>query len=213
MRRVLNRLPSVIVAAALVAVAPAVEAAILEDFPFSDANDTPLDSVANAVNPSNTWVLGGNSFDPSAVLNGSFRINKSSAGLATSHIDIANVTTGKVWLVAEIAGWNYTSTASATSEEVRFAFLDNDNSPPSGSTITAQMDIRRSGSALALVGRGALGTGASDVSGEIPLPLVRSTPFTMVLELDKGMDQYTVYYKDNTNPFLPLGTGNLGAVR
>jgi hypothetical protein len=131
--------------------------------------------------------------------------------LATAHIDIANVTTGKVWLVAELAGWNYTSTPSATSEEVRLAFLDNDNMPPSGSTITAQMDIRRSGDALALVGMGALGTGATNVAGSYALPLVRSTPFTMVLELDKSLDQYSVYYKDNADPFQLLGTANLGA--
>lgn len=204
-----KRFSSVLVFAALVA-GSTVHAAILEDFPFSDANDTPLDSAANVVNPSNSWILSGNSLDPSAVLNGNYRITKSSAALASAHIDIANVTTGKVWLVAEIAGWNYTSTPSGTSEEVRLAFLDNDNSPPSGSTITAQMDIRRSGAGLALVGRGALGTGASDVSGEFPLPLSRNTPFTMALELDKNADQYTVYYKDNLNPFLPLGTGNLG---
>jgi hypothetical protein len=199
------------VAVSLATGASVAEAAILEEFTFSEPNDTPLDVVANSINPSNTWILGGNSFDPSAVLDGNFRITKSSAQLATAHIDIANVTTGKVWLVAEVAAWNYTSTPSATSEEVRFAFLDNDNDPPGGSTITAQMDIRRQGSALALVGIGALGTGASNVAGSYALPLVRSTPFNMVLELDKNLDQYSVYFKDNTDPYQLLGTANLGA--
>ena len=53
-------------------------------------------------------------------------------------------------------------------------------------------------------------TGASDVAGAYALPLVRSTPFTMVLELDKGLDQYTVYYKDDTAPYATLGSGALG---
>jgi hypothetical protein len=189
----------------------AADAAVLEEFTFSEPNDTPLDVAANSINPANTWILGGASFDPSAVSNGNYRITKAATALATAHIDMANVTSGKVWLVAEIAGWNYTSTASSPSEEVRFAFLDNDNSPPSGSTITAQMDIRRQGAGLALVGIGALGTGATNVAGSYALPLVRSTPFQMALELDKTLDKYSVYYKDDTNPYQLLGTAELGA--
>ena len=77
------------------------------------------------------------------------------------------------------------------------------------------MDIRRSAAspttALSLTGIGALGTGATDISGTFTLPLVRSTPFTMVLELDKTLDQYSVYYKDNTAAFALLGTAELGA--
>jgi len=116
-----------------------------------------------------------------------------------------------VWLVAELSGWNYTATPSGTSEEVRLAFLDNDPPASNSSTITAQMDIRRSATALQLVGIGALGTGATNVAGNFPLPLVRSTPFTMVLELDKTLDKYSVYCKDNTAPFALLGTAELGA--
>jgi hypothetical protein len=197
-------------AIALAVSVPSTHAAVLEEFTFSEPNDTPLDVAANSVNPANTWILGGASFDPSAVLNGNYRITKAATNLATAHIDMANVTTGKVWLVAEIAGWNYTSTASSPSEEVRFAFLDNDNSPPSGSTITAQMQINRSGAGLALVGN-ALGTGSTNIAGSYALPLVRSTPFQMTLELDKNLDQYSVYYKDDTNPYQLLGTANLGA--
>jgi hypothetical protein len=57
----------------------------------------------------------------------------------------------------------------------------------------------------------ALGTGSSNVSATLPLALVRSTPLTIVLELDKTLDQYSVYYRDNVGPFTPLGTANLGA--
>jgi hypothetical protein len=32
-----------------------------------------------------------------------------------------------------------------------------------------------------------------------------------VLELDKVLDQYSVYYQDGANPFVLLGTANLGA--
>ena len=212
MSLVLKLCPCVIVAAAMTAAISPARAVILEDFPFSDSNGTTLDAAANTINIANTWQLGGESWDPSVVNNGAYRITKTSTNLATAHIDMANVTTGKVWLVAEIAGWNYTATASSPSEQVRFAFLDNDNAPPSGSTITAQMDIRRSGGGLALVGIGALGTGATNITGQYSLPLVQTNPFTMVLELDKDADQYSVYYKDGGGSFAAIGApGLLGA--
>ena len=197
-------------AVAFAGIAPTAKALVLEDFPFNDVNSTPLDSTENMAHVGNNWFLGGNAWDPSTTLDGKFRISKTSTGLATSFIDIANVSTGKVWLVAEYSGWNFTSTPSSTSEEIRFAFLDNDPPVAGSSTVTAQMDIRRSASALQLVGMGALGTGATNVAGNYALPLVRSSPFTMVLELDKGLDQYSVYYKDNTAPFAKLGTAELG---
>ena len=210
MPRVFTLLRIAILLSALAVATPAAQAVILEDFPFSDPNDTPLDNVVNTINLTNTWILGGNSWDPSAVVNGSFRIDKTSTSLATAHIDIANVTTGKVWLVAEMSGWNYTATPSSTSEEVRLSFLDNDNDPPSGSTITAQMQINRSGGGLALVGNALPAGTATNIAGSYALPLVRSSPFAMVLELDKNLDQYSVYYKDDTDPYQLLGTGELG---
>ena len=201
----------VAVAFIVFAVAPSASALVLEDFTFNDVNSTPLDAVENTAHVGNNWTLSGNSWDPSTTFDGSYRITKTSTGLANAHIDIANVTAGKVWLVAELAGWNYTSTASSTSEEVRLAFLDNDSTPPSGSTITAQMDIRRSVQRAATRRNCALGTGASNVAGSFALPLTRSTPFTMVLELDKTLDQYSVYYKDDTAAYALLGTAELGA--
>lgn len=189
-------------------------AAILEDFTFSDSNGTPLEAAANSANPNNTWSVTGTGtgeLTNSSVFNGSFRIQKTTSNQSTNFLDIANVTSGKAWLVAETSGWLFTSTASSISEEVRFAFLDNDNPPTFGSVITAQMRIVRSGAGLSLVGTGALGEGASDIAGGYSLPLQRTTPFTMVLELDKELDQYSVYYKDDTSPFQLLGTANLGA--
>ena len=41
---------------------------------------------------------------------------------------------------------------------------------------------------------------------DLPLSLTRSTNLTIVLELDKNLDQYSIYYKDGANPFAQLGT-------
>jgi hypothetical protein len=89
---------------------------------------------------------------------------------------------------------------------VRFSFLNNDSDPPAGSTITAQMRIVRTADALELAGTGALGTGAQDIGPTYALPLTQTDPFTMVLELDKTVNQYSVYYKDGNDPFVLMGT-------
>lgn len=162
--------------------------------------------------PSNTWLTQNNAVE-SVVNAGKFRINKQTVATQVGNtLDIADVTTGKTWLVAEIAGWNYTTTASSPLERVRFGFLDNNDPVAAGSNmVTAEMNIDRvAGGGIELNGM-ALGTGNSSVSATLALGLVRSTPLTIVLELDKTLDQYSVYYKDNAGPFTPLGTANLGA--
>jgi hypothetical protein len=184
-------------------------AGILQDFTFNDPNGTPIESAANSVSPTTVWLPPNNPLE-SAVQNGKFRINKQTLTTqASTALDIANVTTGKVWLVTEIAGWNYTGTASTPPERVRLGFLDNDPPTAGSSTITAEMNIDRVGAGLELNGA-ALGTGSGNVSATLALPLVRATPLTIVLELDKTLDQYSVHYKDNAGPFVPLGTANLG---
>jgi hypothetical protein len=186
----------------------AARAVIIEDFPFSEVAGTPLDGADNVAHVGNNFFLAGSSWDPSSTLNGNFRISKTTTTLSTAFIDINNVTTGKVWLVTEFSGWNFTATS--TNEDVRIGFLDNDPPIAGSSTITAQMQIARSGVGMALTGTGALGTGATNVSGNFPLPLVRTSAFSMVLELDKNLDQYSVYYKDDAAPYALLGTAELG---
>jgi hypothetical protein len=185
------------------------KATILEDFQFNEPDDTSLEDTENSANPSNLWTVDTTDTVDSFVLDGKFRIQKqATTALASNYIDIDNITNSKAWLVAEIAGWNFTATAAG--EDVRFAFLDNDSDPPTGSTIAAQMRILRSATALELEGT-ALGTGAQNLGSTYALPLMQTDPFTMVLELDKTTDRYSVYYKDGADPFAILGTQVLGA--
>jgi hypothetical protein len=197
-------------------VASASRAAILEDFPFSDPNTTLLEDAENVPNSGNNWQSSA-AMNNSSVLNGSFRIQTNSTALQSNYLDIANVTSGKAWLVAEIAGWSLSSLVGPDEfdagelEEVRFAFLDNDSNPPNplgGSTITAQaVFIRNSMGGFNLSGIGPAGM-ANDLPNSLNLPLTQSNPFTMVVEIDEGTEQYSVYYKDNTDPFTLLGTTN-----
>jgi hypothetical protein len=191
----------------------AVRAGIIEDFPFSDDNGTVITAADNVANPGNNW-LSQNTAINAGVLNGSFRIQKGGeatpvTGQVGNTLDIANITSGKAWLVAHLAGWSYTATASSPSERVRFGFLDNDPPTAGGSTITAEATIDRGGGALQLNG-GALGVGSTNVAGSYNLPLVQSNPFKIALELDKTANTYTVHYKDGSNPWATLGSGIVG---
>ena len=187
------------------------DAAILEDFGFSDASGTLLGAAVNSANAGNNWLVHANTVE-SAVNGGSFRIQKQSAtAQAANALEIANVTSGTVWLVAELAGWNYTATASSPSERVRFAFLENDPASAGGSTVTAEANIDRSGNGLALIGD-AIGFGSVDPAGSYALPLVQTNPFKLAVELNKTANTFNISYKDGANPWGSIGSGVLGDV-
>ena len=210
--RILQRLA---VAVSIVATCTSTsQATILEDFSFSEPNGTTLGDAENSANQSNSWSVSAN-LDNSSVLNGAFRIQKTGTAAAPNYLDIANKTTGKLWLVADIAGWSLNSDTtnldnfnSAEPEEIRFAFLNND-APSFGSTLTGQAQFERTSTGgFRLIGNSA-GTGSSSVNGTLDLTLDRSDPFTVILEVDVSdmVEQYSVYYRDGAEgSFASLGT-------
>ncbi|TWU29423.1 PEP-CTERM sorting domain-containing protein [Bythopirellula polymerisocia] len=186
------------------------QGAILEEFLFDDPNGTLLADTSNNATPGNMWGEDTVDMSGSSVQNGKYRIQKSNNDFGTNYLDVANVTSGKAWWVAEMSGWNFSSIVgpgefdAGEPEEIRFAFLNNDGNAQGGSTITAQANIQRnSAGGIELVGR--LTTGAPEF-GPLPLTLNRTTPFTVVLEIDEDAENYSVYYKDNAGPFTLLGT-------
>lgn len=196
--------------------APA-SADILEDFTFSDGGGTLADA-ANSVNALNKWTVDAN-LNASNISNGVFRIQKGNQALSSNYLDIANITTGKAWLVAEMSGWSLSSVVgtddynSAEPEEVRFAFLNNDTSPPSGSTITGQaVFIRNATGGFDLRGIGPAG-GANDLQNVLSLDLARNIPFHVAVEIDTDTDLYSVYYKDGNSAYQLLGTTSYVAGR
>jgi len=193
----------------------AAHAAILEDFPFSDANGTVITSAANSVNAGNLW-LSQNTAINAGVQSGSFRIQKGGEGTPVTGqvgntLEIANVTSGKVWLVADVAGWFYTPTPSATSERVRFGFLDNDPPAAGSSTVTAGLNVDRLPSGNLTITGEAGGTGSTaTIAGVADLAQARSTSLRLVLEVDADADTYTISWKDGAAPWASLAPGNLG---
>lgn len=190
-------------------------AGIIEDFQFNDANGTLLGSAANSANAGNNWLTAATVINAS-VQSGSYRIQKGGeatpvGGQISNTLETANVTTGKIWLVADIAGWLYTATPSATSERVRFFFLDNDPVAVGSSTITAGINIDRlPNNNLTITGE-AGGTGSTaTITGGPDMSLLRVTPLKLVLEVDADADTYKISYKDGLLPFVTIGTGNLG---
>lgn len=179
---------------------------ITEDFEFNDSNGTLLASTTNSVVAGDDWDEDATDMLGSQVLNGVYRVQKDNENFGTNYLDTTNFTTGKAWIVTEVAGWNFTPTLTGLeeAEQIRMSFLDNDTGNQGGSTITGQWQIQRNASdGIELVGR--LTTGAPEF-GPFALTHNRTDPFTVVLEIDEDSENYSVYYKDDTDPFVLLGT-------
>ena len=196
-----------------------VQAGILEDFLFNDVNGTTLGEADNAVNVNNRWTEETAVMTQSAVLNppGVFRIQKANDDFGRNYLDIDNVTSGQAWLVAEIAGWSFSSIPGAPNfdstqlEDIRFDFLNNDGNAIGGSTVTAGARIARNSSGGIDILGTALGSGTS--IAPTALSLTQSQPFQVVLELNEDNDTYQIFIKDGNNPFTSIGAGNIDPAR
>jgi hypothetical protein len=193
----------------------AARAAILQDFQFNDANGTVITAAANSINPTNLW-LSQNTAINASVQSGSFRIQKGGEGTPVTGqvgntLDIPTVASGRIWLVADIAGWSYTETPSSPSERVRFAFLDNDVPAANSSTITAELQIDRLPNNNLTITGDAGGTGSTaTITSTADMPRSRNTPLRLVLGVNADADTYTISYKDGAAPYVHLAPGTLG---
>ncbi|TWT90313.1 hypothetical protein Mal64_06980 [Pseudobythopirellula maris] len=197
----------------------------LESFEFNDANDTPLTAAVNTANPGNFWFYDEEATSPddettgdiSAVQSGAYQIVTDSAfatGLESRFLDIANVSSGQVYLSATFSDWNFSEYDGETTEEFRLSFLE-DDSGTSGSTVTAQVRINRNPDtgAMELLGE-AIGTaGSHDIANVVELPDTLSEDFTVVLALDKDSDSFEIFYKQGSAASQVLGLGGVSRVR
>ncbi|TWT97723.1 PEP-CTERM motif protein [Botrimarina colliarenosi] len=215
-------LAALFVGVALASVSAPSSAAILEDFLFNESLGTTLDGTTNSAGSGNSWVVDPDLTDTATTGVGQLRVGNSTTSLESNYLDITNITTGKAWLVVDIAGWSFnTDTVNpanfdpANLEQIRFGFLNNDNDPPSGSTLSGQFQIERTSTGdIQLIGSTA-GSGSSNIAGAYALTTSRATPFTVALEVDvtDGVDSYSVYYRDGASGFTPLGTGSIAPGR
>ena len=188
----------------------AARAGLLEDFEFNDAGGTLLGAAANSANAANLWSAVDTDLTFSSVQGGVFHIEKDNQNPGDSFLQIDNITSGKAWLVVDFTGWSFSSEVgtddfnSAEPEEIRFAFLDNDTGT-SGSTLTAQFQILRVGDGTIQL-QGDRAGGGANIANTLALPLSRSTPFSVALEIDEDANEYSVWYKDDLAPYAKLGT-------
>jgi hypothetical protein len=192
-------------------------AAILEDFQFGDADGTLLGAATNSINAANNWFATDADITQSAVLGGNYHIQKQNQELGDAFLQIADVTSGKAWIVADFSGWSFNSAVgvhdfnAAEPEEVRLAFLDN-TTGTSGSTITGQVQLQRNTTTGGIDLVGQLTTSGFEI-GPLALPLSHPDRFKMVLEIDEDNETFSVYYKDHLGPYTLLGTAPHAAGR
>lgn len=212
-------------AAAIWLVVGTVYAVDLESFEFGDANDTPLTAAVNTANPGNSWSYDEEATTPgdastgdvSSVQTGSYRVVTDSAfdtGLESRYLDIANVDSGQIYLSATLSSWQFNAYDSTNSEQLRFTFLDDDTGT-SGSTVTAQVQIRRNADtgSMELFGDSIGTAGSFDIANTVDLPDSQSSDFTVVLAVDKTSNSFEVFYKDGANPSQSLGLGGVSRAR
>lgn len=211
-------------AAAVTLAAPAL-AVDLELFEFGDTNGTALSATANSANPGNGWSYDEEATTPgdattgdvSAVQSGAYRVLTDSdfdTGLESRFLDIDNVSSGKAYVSATLSSWQFNGFSGGVTEDLRFSVLDDDTGT-SGSTVAAQMRIRRNADtgSMELIGD-AIGTaGSFNIANRVELPNSQSAPFTMVLAVDKDTNSYEVFYKDGSSPSQVLGLGGVSRAR
>ncbi len=184
------------------------QAVIFEDFQFNDPNGTLLASAVNSANPGNFMFEDVTDMAPSSVQDGVYRINKANDNLGHNYFDIADITSGVRYMVMDVAGWNIVADNLVEPEDIILSFLDND-SIPGGSTRTADINFSLFTPTVLRLQGTAFGAGSTSTSF-LDLPLARSAPMSLALKLDKDNNTYELSYKDDTNPWVSLGTGNIG---
>lgn len=187
------------------------QAAILEDFQFNDANNTSLASAANSAS-SHMWIEDTDHAPTIQVLNGKLNIVKNNTDFVTEGLEINDVSSGVLWMVAEFSDWAILGNAPDGNnvEEVRFGFMATDDLvPPPSSTVLAEMMISRNFAANQFQLSGtALGAAGTNIAGTT-INLVQNSPFTMAMRVNQDSNTYSIFYRNGANPFQLAGTGNL----
>ncbi len=200
------------VSAATVFSLPTVARAIdIEAFEFNDSDGTLLANATNAINAANKWIEDPG-MAPSDIRGGVYNVVKGTLVLESNYLQLGNITSGTRYLVARMSKWDFENFDSTRLEEFRLAFL-NDDTGTSGSTITAQMSIRRNAAGNVEIVGDSLGTGSTNLPAPATIATVQSAPFTAVLEINKTSNTYKVFYKDNTSPTQVLGMGSIAPTR
>jgi hypothetical protein len=176
-----------------------------------DPDFTPLSGATNSAS-SHTWVEDTDHPATIQVLGGELNIVKNNTDFVTEGLEIDDVSSGTLWMVAEFSDWAILGDAPDGSnvEEIRFGFMGtSDLVPPPSSTVLAEMMISRNLSAGEFQISGtALGTGGTSIPGTA-INFVQTQPFTMAMKVDQDADTYSIFYKDGAAPYVLAGTGNL----
>ena len=193
----------------------ATRATDVESFEFNDATGTTLDVAANTAHPGNKWEVDPDMAPSQVAQNvdgrpGSYYILKSASGSDNNFLQIDDITSGKRYLTAMIAGWDF---EEAEQEQFRLAFVNGDTEPITSNVITAQMSLVRGTDGTVELTGGALGPGSAPVVSNVTFPAVHTDPFEMTLELDRSANKYKVFYRDANGPSQVLGTGYIDPTR
>ena len=178
---------------------------------FTDAADTPLSRVKTQ-----PAALRWSSDIAGVTTNGKAALRVRSDGSvegagAMSYIPLNKLVkpTDRLWLVVEIAGWNF---AGVRDEQLRIGFMhSNKGDRPAP---LAQLRLSRNLKGLHVSGEAFNAQqGATHVSPQLVGPNVREERLVLALEYVPAENSYTLYRHVSGENFEPLGTGKTSAQR
>lgn len=185
---------------------------ILHDWQFNDRRDTPLAGSLNSASRFTSW--DGNLANSRTTGDGLFRIRRDGTG-NNRRFDLGNTgDADELFLVVEIAGWNFTNTRGRD-PNIRFEFM-NEPARENSTETTAGMRLERLPNGLVAMQAFASGTAAPGGQASDQRALFNSfmnQKLTMVTSYSKSRNQYVVHFRVGEGPWYEFFRGHTSGVR
>ncbi|WP_146444637.1 hypothetical protein [Botrimarina colliarenosi] len=187
-------------------------ATLIADFRFDDTAGTKLEDAANAVDPLNK--LGVDADFNDAVTDGAGKYDgsgKANTEQGASYLDVGNITSGKLYLLFDVA-WAFDESIYDPSQDEEFRVsLMRDNASTASTFVTAENNFRRDSATTVSLFGNAVGTGSSDTPS---ISLGSSGDMLTILVADLDAQSMELFYStDDGSSFTSLGTGSLDPSR
>ncbi len=176
----------------------------LEEWKFDEPAGTALIEISGGQGAA--WT---ENFEATATDGAGLLVARKPSGTAkNSYTPVSTTGGGKIWLVADLAGWGISGSEGRQGFILGFTSTKHADSP----VVVAQIVLDREPSGEFVLRGSALGDGATRIDGGKSFGLRRDEPLTLVLEVDPAAGTYSVSYRDGAD-FTTLGEGQISPGR
>lgn len=183
----------------------------LYEWNFEEFNGTELSKAKNTGSVDGKW---SDDFSESySDGNGNYLIGRMPGETSNVFIEIDPITSssvpGRVWLILEVAGWNFAGETANETLRIGFADKEHDRRP----SVAAQIRFGRTdANKVSITGEG-FGDKAKRTEEVTAFVANQSEPVTFVLEVDKQKERFELHYRLGDGPYIFLGEGKMDPER